>query len=500
MVRALEKELGVKAVSMTSYTMPSLTVHLSRELVERLKGDPRITGIWPMHKNTMQFSTWENRQDGPETVSWGKIAIGTDDVGPTSGTVIYLIDGAALIDGTMDPHLENPIIRRAPVLGAYFNIGAGRLAPGHANHVAGILSAASNSYGMRGVNPGAPIVNVARGEFPYELAEAFDWVLADAEQLGIYGVANFSSTWRRDSPSLTEDAAYQNRFIRRVSNRVLLVQAAGNDAGNACPIVYDRPNPDDGILVVGGIDENGQRAMPFDNTAVTGRYELGTTYGSCIEAWGPAMRIPSTWNDGGFRILSGTSMAAPHITALAARYGNTSTTPVEREKYIRAKLFNTGHNDAVGNPIRVPSYLQPPAFPIPGRIQVAYVNAYSGTGTAEGGYPSNVHDSAYLSGNWNAGGNTGYIEMNLGSSRTLTGIRLVPNTWPEQGQAMHWIYAGSSANPEETGTLVAFISGYSAILEPISAALGNVTATYVRVKSSSNDSWVSWREIEFYGY
>jgi hypothetical protein len=145
-VRSLEKELGSTAVSMTSYAMPTLTLYLSGNSLARLKNDPRIVAVWPQHRDTMEFSSWSGHYDASEFVPWGKVAIGTDD-NLTSGTVIYLIDGAAMIDGTTNAHAENNVTY-APVNSAYFTTyQPSRLNPEHANHVAGILGAGRNGYG-----------------------------------------------------------------------------------------------------------------------------------------------------------------------------------------------------------------------------------------------------------------------------------------------------------------------------------------------------------------
>jgi hypothetical protein len=196
------------------------------------------------------------------------------------------------------------------------------------------------------------------------------------------------------------------------------------------------------------------------------------------------------------RPLSGTSMAAPHVAALAARYGSVATTPVEREQYIRAKMFATGFAEFSGQhmPIMVPSLAQVPSFTIPARLPVFGVTDESqcnGTGCAS------TFDSIYLSLDvWNAGhGAPAWIEYDLGSTKTLTSIRLTTEQSPE-GNAVHRIYAGDTPAPT---TLVGTILGYGRTLEPLAAELGG-SARYVRVLTESSPSWVAWREVEIYGY
>jgi hypothetical protein len=168
---------------------------------------------------------------------------------------------------------------------------------------------------------------------------------------------------------------------------------------------------------------------------------------------------------------------------------------VERELYIRSKLFATGYADSSQQAIVVPSYLQSSSFTVPIRLFPSSATEDSGNCAAHG--CQYTYDSKYIDLNlWNAGhGAPAWIEYDLGSTRTLRAIRLVPEQWPE-GNAVHRIYAGNTPSPT---TLIETIIGNGAILEPFAKEL-NAVGRYVRIHTESSTSWVAWREVEIYGY
>jgi subtilisin family serine protease len=45
-----------------------------------------------------------------------------------------------------------------------------------------------------------------------------------------------------------------------------------------------------------------------------------SNFGSCVEAYAPGVAIKSAWLNGGTNTISGTSMATPHVTGVAALY------------------------------------------------------------------------------------------------------------------------------------------------------------------------------------
>lgn len=485
LIRQLELEYGVQAISMTSHALPTFSAYVSSATLEALSRDVRIAQVIPNPVGAIKFSTWTNRIDGSETVPWGKIAVGTDDA-LTSSNVVYVVDGGA------DPAHPDLNVTDAGV-NTVVNVR-------HANHVTGIIGARRNNFLVRGVNPGIAIKSVNRGNTGAEFITAWDWVLADAESRQIFGVANISTNFPNGDPR----NAILAQFMRRASNRVLVVQSAGNQHTLACNYAYDAVNYYDGIVIVGGTDADNFQVGPtrgteYNNTAsgYGTLIEPGSNFGICVDVWAPSLNILSTYNTNApqqMEIMNGTSMAAPHMSGLAARYGTTATRPVERETYLYAKAANTGHLDDGGFEIWIPSYTAPLRYSIPSKLAVSSTTADS---TGAGSSTSYASDGLYLNNYWNSGhAAPAWIEFDLGTQRLLASIRLSPEMNP-YGNTTHQVYAGNTPNPT---TLAATISGYGRTLEPFAASLGWVYGRYVRVVTTASPSWVAWREVEIYGF
>lgn len=291
-IKALEAEYSIQARTMTSYILPSFSAYVSEAVVERLKADPRVTAVLPTYSST-KYASWSDQLSGGEIIPWGKTAIGTNDAASATNRV-YMLDGG--------PMPANNDLNSITIAQVNLNIEPDN--PAHAVHVAGILAAQMNSAQSRGINPSAAVTAIRKGDTDDLTRMAMDWVLLDAESNGVYGVFNFSSTFNAIDP-----AAFK-KFFRRMSNRVLVVQSAGNARDNACQFAYGPASPVDGILVVGAMDKDGKQAIPMDNGSYG--YEAGSNVGPCVEVWAPGHDVYSTWNTGpsATRVLSGTSMAA----------------------------------------------------------------------------------------------------------------------------------------------------------------------------------------------
>lgn len=91
---------------------------------------------------------------------------------------------------------------------------------------------------------------------------------------------------------------------RAVTAGLTIVAAGGNNAENACGY---SPASISKVITVGALDKQDEIA-PFSNT------------GSCIDVYAPGVEITSSFLNNTMKSLSGTSMAAPHVSGLAALY------------------------------------------------------------------------------------------------------------------------------------------------------------------------------------
>ena len=119
------------------------------------------------------------------------------------------------------------------------------------------------------------------------------------------------------STSSTLNAAVENA----VSAGVVFVVAAGNNSGDAC---LKSPASAPNAITVSALDDR-----PTNNLDDPIAYF--SNYGSCVDMIAPGVLILSTWKDGGYYTISGTSMASPHVAGAAALYLaiNTGATPAQ---------------------------------------------------------------------------------------------------------------------------------------------------------------------------
>ncbi len=174
---------------------------------------------------------------------------------------------------------------------------------GHGTHVAGTAAAqTNNSIGVAGVGYSTLLQNVKVGND--------DGSIADSSIInGIYWAADHGANVINMSlggPGACP-AAMQAAVNYAWSRNVVVVAAAGN-AGTSTP---NAPADCANVVSVAATDSADARAS-------------FSSWGSWVTVAAPGVSINSTSNVGGYVILSGTSMASPHVAGLGALIWATS--------------------------------------------------------------------------------------------------------------------------------------------------------------------------------
>ncbi|MBI2454264.1 MAG: S8 family serine peptidase [Parcubacteria group bacterium] len=212
---------------------------------------------------------------------------------------------------------------------------------GHGTHVAGIIAAdgGGDGQGVWGVAGEADlfIYKVCRNDgtcWADDVAAAVD----QAVYANNINIINLGLGGNYESPILKgslDEAALKN---------ILVVAAAGNDGLDKGTI--DWPAAYKTVVAVGAIADDGLVPDWSSRGINNGNYIIEDRE---IEFGAPGVNVESVWLDGGYRYLSGTSMAAPHVSGLAAKLWNGVATSTRALMQKNAKdIWSIGDDIATG--------------------------------------------------------------------------------------------------------------------------------------------------------
>lgn len=173
---------------------------------------------------------------------------------------------------------------------------------GHGTHVAGVISAlVNNNIGVAGMtwyNPVMPVkvLDSSGSGSTYAVAQGVIWATDHGAKVINMSLGNYA------------DAQFLHDAVKYAFDHdVVLIAASGND--NTERPGYPAAYPE--VFAVAATDSQNNKA-PFSN------------YGDYIDVAAPGVSIASTYPHNQYAALSGTSMASPHVTALAALIRSTN--------------------------------------------------------------------------------------------------------------------------------------------------------------------------------
>jgi subtilisin family serine protease len=299
-----------------SHALEGYSMTVPSAAVAALAADPRVQYVEP--DGIVQAST---TQTG---ATWGVDRIDQRSL-PLSGTYTYFATGSGVTAYIIDTGIRFTHTQ----FGGRAVKGVDEVTPGgsasdcngHGTHVSGTVGGSTYGVAKAVRLVAVRVLNCNGSGTTSGVIAGVDWVTGN-HAAGTPAVANMSLG---GSASSSLDTAVNNSINDGVSYAI----AAGNgdifgNPQNACNFSPARV----------------AAAMTISATDRTDTKASWANYGSCVDWFAPGVSITSAWytSDTATNTISGTSMATPHTTGVAALYlqGNPTASPAT----VRNALFN----------------------------------------------------------------------------------------------------------------------------------------------------------------
>jgi subtilisin family serine protease len=192
---------------------------------------------------------------------------------------------------------------------------------GHGTHVSGTIAGRDTGIAKKANIICVQVLASNGSGSTAGVVQGINFVAEQAKKSGRKSVANMSLGGGKSE-------AINAAVASAVSEGVTFVVAAGNSDDDACK--YSPASTPSAITVAASTSKD-ERAY-FSN------------WGSCVDVIAPGHEIYSSWADGEYKTISGTSMASPHVAGIAALYLSQGlNTPDE----VLAKMLKKGTKEAI---------------------------------------------------------------------------------------------------------------------------------------------------------
>ncbi|MFN8389310.1 MAG: S8 family serine peptidase [Bdellovibrionota bacterium] len=306
-----------------------------RVSIDGAPNDSRFNELWGMNNTGQTGGTSNIDIDAPE--AWninsgnGQVVVGVVDTGvdfnhPDLAANIWHNPGEIPGNGIDDD--GNGVVDDVYGYNAINPSAAPLDDNGHGTHCSGTIGGAgNNSRGVAGVNwnvkiMGLKFLDSTGSGSTNDAVSAIEYAIR-MKQRGV-NLKVLSNSWGGGGQS----QALEDAIAAANNAGILFVAAAGNSASDndvvpSYPASYSQPN----VLSVAAIDQNGNLAS-FSNYGATS-----------VDLAAPGVNILSTTPNNTYSAYSGTSMATPHVSGVAALLA--ANEPTLTVTQLRARLIGT---------------------------------------------------------------------------------------------------------------------------------------------------------------
>ncbi|KKR53872.1 MAG: Serine protease [Parcubacteria group bacterium GW2011_GWA1_40_21] len=335
--------------------------------LEKIKNDPRVEFVAEdravyisnpaFGSESSNKASSVSKKPAPQTQPPQTVPTGIDRVNAENLLNKGAGIGVAVIDTGIElshPDLKGNIIANKNCLSSVKN---GNDDNGHGTHTAGTIAALDNNIGVVGAAPEAKLIAVkvlnrnGSGTWSSVIC-GIDWVTANAAKYNIK-VANMSLGGAGASDNncgSTNNDPLHKAICNSRDAGVTYVVAAGNEnksASLSVPASYD-----DAVITVSALADSDGALGGLGSPTLYGADDTFATFsnfGNIVDLGAPGVDIYSTYIGGKYATLSGTSMAAPHVSGVATLYikNNPSSTWDQVRDVLKALAENLGfgHTD-----------------------------------------------------------------------------------------------------------------------------------------------------------
>jgi subtilisin family serine protease len=203
---------------------------------------------------------------------------------------------------------------------------------GHGTHVAGTVGGSTYGVAKAVALVAVKVLNCSGSGSTTAVVNGINWVRLNGQKPA---VANMSLG---GGISISIDNAVNNA----VNSGIPFAVAAGNSNANACNASPARA----------------ANAITVGSTTSTDARSSFSNYGTCLDIFAPGSSITSAWRTSNTdtAVLSGTSMASPHVAGVVALYlqsNPTASSSTVRTAIVNASTLNKVTNPGAGSPNRL---------------------------------------------------------------------------------------------------------------------------------------------------